>query len=214
MLDKKNTQKPKNKDLQNYIKLLSDEQKTKLWIKTLISIQTNLPEIIKSVDKVIEMNASSISFISDIYNTEKGTMAQVEKVIDLTERKNKLLNVYIISKNLLSGLDETERNFIKKKLIYNWTCEELAQDEQVSIRTIFRRTDKILDKIFDYTKRKNWTLNFILMQVKNESWIYEKFNRFAKDNMNQPFEKQPETHSNSTQNQEHNFQENSIELGA
>lgn len=184
MLDKITQSKQNNKDLQNYLKLLGDEQKIKLWIKTLISIQSNLPEIIKSVDKIIEMNASSLSFISDIYNTQKGTFAQVERVIDLTERKNKLLNLYLISKNLLSGLAEEERTFLKRKFIYNWTADELAIEYQVSIRTVFRRTEKLLDKIYETTKHKNWSLNFINAQVKNESWIFEKFNRFAKDSMN------------------------------
>lgn len=200
MLDKNSQVKQKNKDLQNYIKLLSDEQKIKLWIKTLISVQTNLPEIINSVDKIIEANASSLSFASDIYNAEKSTMSQVEKVIDLTERKNKLLNVYLISKNLLNSLCENERVFIKRKFIYNWTAEELAQEEDVSIRTIFRRTDKILDKIYEFTKRKNWSLGFILMQVKNESWLHEKFNRYAKDSMNTTCEKNSENFP-STQNE-------------
>ena len=45
--------KIKNKDLYSFLKLLSDKQKMKLWIKTLLSVQSNLPEIIKSVDKII-----------------------------------------------------------------------------------------------------------------------------------------------------------------
>lgn len=195
MLDKVTQAKQNNKDLQNYLKLLNDEQKIKLWIKTLISIQSNLPEIIKSVDKIIEVNASSLSFISDIYNTQKGTYAQVEKVIDLTERKNKLLNLYLISKNLLTGLAEEERTFLKRKFVYNWTAEELAIDYQVSTRTVFRRTEKLLEKIYEFTKRKNWSLSFIISQVKNESWIFEKFNKFAKDSMNMSCDKQPQDHS-------------------
>lgn len=215
MLDKNLQSKNKNKDLQIYIKLLNDEQKTKLWIKTLISVQTNLPEIINSVDKIIEVNASSLSFATDIYNAEKSTMSQVEKVIDLTERKNKLLNIYLISKNLLNSLSENERVFIKRKFIYNWTAEELAQDEDVSVRTIFRRTDKILEKIYEFTKRKNWALGFILTQVKNESWIHEKFNRFAKDSMNSAYEKQLINQSNlSKENSNKQNDLNEIALGA
>lgn len=211
MLDKNSQSKQKNKDLQNYVKLLSDEQKTKLWIKTLISVQSNLPEIINSVDKIIEVNASSLSFATDIYNAEKSTMSQVEKVIDLTERKNKLLNVYLISKNLLSSLCESERVFIKRRFIYNWTAGELAQEEDVSIRTIFRRTDKILGKIYEFTKRKNWSLGFILMQVKNEPWLHAKFNRYAKDSMNTALSKQL-NESDSNINQSDTLHE--IALGA
>ena len=171
------------RDLYNYLKLLSDKQKMVLWIKTLISVQNNLPEIIKSVDKIIELNASSLSFVSDIYNTEKSTFAQVEKVIDLTERKNKLLNIYLISKHLLQSSSEEDRIFLKRKFIYNWSIDDLAQEYFVSPRTIFRRTEKIIDKIYETTKKKNWSLNFIKLQVNNECWLHEKFNKFAKDSM-------------------------------
>lgn len=183
MLNKSILSKQKEKDLNNYLKLLNEDQKMKLWIKTLISVQTNLPEIIKSVDKIIEMNASSLSFASDIYNAEKTTYAQVEKVIDLTERKNKLLNIYLISKNLISCVAEDDRVFLKRKFVYNWTAEDLANEYYISIRTVFRRTEKLINKIHELTKRKNWSINFINLQVKGENWLYEKFKRFAKDSM-------------------------------
>lgn len=185
MLDKKTQQKQNNKDLLNFLKLISDEQRMKLWIKTLLSVQQNLPELIKSVDKIVEMNASSLSFISDIYNSEKSTFAQVEKVIDLSERKNKLLNIYLISKNLLASLDEDEKIFLERKFVYGWTSGDLANEYEVSIRTIFRRTEKLLEKIYDSAKRKHWSLGFINSQVKNEQWLHEKFNRIAKDSMQQ-----------------------------
>lgn len=184
MLDGTNQSKQQNLNLTNFIKLLSDEQKMKLWIKTLLSVQGNLPEIIKSVDKIIELNASSLSFVSDIYNSEKTTYAQVERVIDLTERKNKLLNIFLVAKNLFSCISDEDRVFLKRKFVYNWTAEELSQEYSVSIRTIFRRIDKLIEKIYDSTKRRNWSINFINIQVKDETWLYEKFKKFAKDYMN------------------------------
>ena len=175
--------KTKNKDLHSFLKLLSDKQKMKLWIKTLLSVQSNLPEIIKSVDKIIELNASSLSFITDIYNTEKSTYAQVEKVIDLTERKNKLLNIYLISKNLVGSVSEEDRIFLKRKFVYNWSVDDLAQEYNISVRTVFRRTEKLIEKIYENTNKKNWSLKFIYLQVQDESWLHEKFNKFAKDSM-------------------------------
>ena len=182
-----NKKQIKQNNLSAYIKSLNDDQKIKLWIKTLLSVHSNLPEIIKSVDKIIEINASSMSFITDIYNTEKSTFAQVEKVIDLTERKNKLLNLFLMSKNLLSSIDEDERLFLKRKYIFGWTAEELSQEYQVSIRTVFRKTEKIIEEIFEKAKRKSWSLNFINLQVKDELWLIEKFKRIAKDNMPNSF---------------------------
>lgn len=183
MLDNKNKSNQKNKNVFNYLKLIDDEQKMKLWIKTLLSVQNSLPEIIKSVDKIIEINASSLSFVTDIYNTEKSTYAQVEKVIDLTERKNKLLNLYLISKNFMTSVNEEDRLFLKRKFVFNWTADDLANEYNVSIRTIFRKTEKLIESILDKLKKKNWSLKFLNIQVKNESWLLEKFYQFTRDSM-------------------------------
>ena len=199
-----NKKQIKQNNLSAYIKSLNDDQKIKLWIKTLLSVHSNLPEIIKSVDKIIEINASSMSFITDIYNTEKSTFAQVEKVIDLTERKNKLLNLFLMSKNLLSSIDEDERLFLKRKYIFGWTAEELSQEYQVSIRTIFRKTEKIIEEIFEKAKRKSWSLNFINLQVKDELWLIEKFKRIAKDNMPNSFNQSANQIENLNQELENN----------
>ena len=168
-------------ELKSYINLLGEEQKIKFWIKTLLSVHNNIPEVIKAVDKIIEIQASSISFITDIYNTEKSTLSQVEKVIDLSERKNNLLNIYLISQHLFSSIGDDERLFLERKFIFNWTADELAAEYNVSSRTIFRKTEKLIDKIYLSTKRKNWTLKFITLQVKNETWLNEKFKKLVKD---------------------------------
>jgi hypothetical protein len=199
-----NKKQIKQNNLSAYIKSLNDDQKIKLWIKTLLSVHSNLPEIIKSVDKIIEINASSMSFITDIYNTEKSTYAQVEKVIDLTERKNKLLNLFLMSKNLLSSIDEDDSLFLKRKYIFGWTAEELSQEYQVSIRTVFRKTEKIIEEIFEKAKRKSWSLNFINLQVKDELWLIEKFKRIAKDNMPNSFNQSANQIENSNQELENN----------
>ena len=199
-----NKKQIKQNNLSAYIKSLNDDQKIKLWIKTLLSVHSNLPEIIKSVDKIIEINASSMSFITDIYNTEKSTYAQVEKVIDLTERKNKLLNLFLMSKNLLSSIDEDDSLFLKRKYIFGWTAEELSQEYQVSIRTVFRKTEKIIEEIFEKAKKKSWSLNFINLQVKDELWLIEKFKRIAKDNMPNSFNQSANQIENSNQELENN----------
>ena len=199
-----NKKQIKQNNLSAYIKSLNDDQKIKLWIKTLLSVHSNLPEIIKSVDKIIEINASSMSFITDIYNTEKSTYAQVEKVIDLTERKNKLLNLFLMSKNLLSSIDEDDSLFLKRKYIFGWTAEELSQEYQVSIRTIFRKTEKIIEEFFEIAKKKSWSLNFINLQVKDELWLIEKFKRIAKDNMPNSFNQSANQIENFNQELENN----------
>ena len=72
---------------------------------------------------------------------------------------------------------------MQRKYIFNWTAEELSQEYQISIRTAFRRTEKLIDQIYEKLKKSNWSLKFITNQANGEVWLIEKFNRYAKDSM-------------------------------
>ena len=147
----------------------------KFWIKTLLSSFSTLPEIIKTVDKIIELQASSMSFCSDIYNREGSSYCQLEKVIDMSERKNNLVNLYVLIKELYRSLDIENAEIIEKKYLYGYSCEDIAKELGVSTRTIYRRIDKIVDQIYDTCKMRNWSLAFIESQLKDEGWIKERF---------------------------------------
>lgn len=161
--------------LNQYIKNLDDFQKLKFWIKALISSYNTIPQIIKTVDKIIEIQASSVSFMTDVFNKNKSTYSQVENVIDLSERKNCLLNIYVMTKKLLSSLSDDDFEILEKKYIFNWNNDDIAKFYSISTRTVYRRMDKIVSKISNFSIKQNWTLNFIESQVSSESWIKEKF---------------------------------------
>ena len=174
----------KNDDYQlvkEYLRNVTDEIKFKFWIKTLLSSYSTFPEIIKTIDKIIELQASSLTFASDIYNKNKSTLSQVEKVIDLTERKNSLLNVYIMIKEMIKKLSEDESELLEKKFMYNWSADDLAREYSVSTRTIYRKIDKLIDQIFEYCIKHKWTLKFIEIQIKDEGWLKEKFIKIVND---------------------------------
>lgn len=165
---------------------MSADAKFKFWIRTLITSYNTIPEIIKTVDKIIEIQASSVSFMTDVFNKNKSTMSQVESVIDLTERKNSLLNIYIMTKKMMGNLSEDHHDFLEKKFMYNWTSEELATFYNVSIRTIYRKIEKIISIIYEYCLKNNWSLKFIESQTKNEGWLRERYfklvNEYIKNN--------------------------------
>lgn len=174
-----------------YIKSMSAETKLKFWIKTLISEQSTLPEIIKTVDKIIEIQASSVSFSTDIFNKNGSTINQVEKVIDLSERKKSLINIYIMIQKMLKNLSADDYDFIERKFIYNWSNDELSDYYSVSIRTVYRRIDKLIKLIYEECLKNKWTLTFIESQTKEEGWLKEKYFKCVNDyfkNTNYKFE--------------------------
>ena len=172
--NKQNSQ-DKVKMIELFIKTMSDEQKHKFWIKTLLSVQRIFPEIIKRVDNIIELQASSVSFASDIYGSENPTMKQFEKVINLTDRKSFLLNLNLISQQLTKGLDKADKDFLERRYVYGMSVEILAEDFSISTRTVYRKIDKLISQIQADILKKNWTLKFLESQIKNEYWLQQKF---------------------------------------
>lgn len=169
-ITKANTQK-----LKECIKNMNDETKFKFWIKTLISEQNTIPEIIRTVDKIIEIQASSVSFSSDIFNKNGSTINQVERVIDLTERKNSLINIYVMTQKMLKTLSADDYDFLERKFIYNWGMEEIADYYSISPRTVYRKIDKLIKTIYDECIKLKWTLKFVESQIKHEDWLKEKW---------------------------------------
>ena len=173
--------KIKREKLIAFIKGLSDDQKMRFWIKTLLSSYNIFPEIIKTVDKIIELQATSISFASDIYNKEATTYSQMERVIDLSERKNALLNIFIMTKQIIKTLNPQDFDFLEKKFVFGWNAEDLSKEFDISVRTVYRKVDKLIEEVYHNLKRKNWSLRFLESQVKGESWLKEKFIKVTSD---------------------------------
>lgn len=165
----------------DFCKSMNDEMKFKFWIKTLLSSYQTIPEIIKTIDKIIEIQASTVSFSSDIFNGSKTVEGQVEKVIDMTERKSSLLNIYIMTKELLKNLTSGDYGYIEKKFIYNWSIEEISKYFGISTRTSYRKIDKAIDEIYHVALSKNWSTRFIESQISREQWLKGRFMKIVHD---------------------------------
>ena len=167
--------------IKNFLSEMDDETKFKFWIKTLLASYNTIPEIIKTVDKIIELQASTVSFSSDVFNGSNSLINQVESLIDLSQRKNSLLNIYIMTKELVKNLSDEDLNFIEKRFVYNWSTEDLSKEFNISARTIYRKIDRIINLIHSRAISKNWSLRFIESQTKQETWLKEKFIKIVSD---------------------------------
>lgn len=166
--------------LYDYISNLTEENRMKFWIRTLLSSYNIFPEIINTIDRIIELRASSISYSADIYNFTS-TYNQVEQVIDLSERKNYLLNIHCICNKILESVNKDDFDFLEKRFVYNWKTDELASDFNISVRTVYRRIEKLIDDICLTLKKHNWTARFIESQIKDEGWLKQRFLKQIKE---------------------------------
>ena len=80
-------------------------------------------------------------------------------------------------KKLTSVLSLDDLDFIEKRYMYNWTGEDLAKEFNISLRTVYRKIDKLISTIFNFAIKNNWSLRFIESQIKNETWLKERFEK-------------------------------------
>lgn len=172
-----NLKSKKQKEIE-YIKNLSKKECFKIWVKTLLCSMKIFPEIIRTIDKIIVLQASSLSFASDIFNTNK-TLEDAEQIIDLSERKNSILNIYLMTESATKNLPKEDYEFITKKYLEGYKNDELAEEYQISPRTVYRKTEKIIENICRECRQNNWSLELIESQTKGESWLKEKFEKNA-----------------------------------
>ena len=168
----------KKKDERKTIKNNLDEKtRIKTWIRTLLYSYKNFPKIIDTLDKIIISRASEYSFTASIFNLSDRPESQYNAIINMTERKQKLLNIYVMTKQLFDSLNAENYELAYKKFCELQTNDEIAIDFCVSTRTIFRKISNLIENLYHFTLRKNWSLKFFELQVCEENWLIDKYNR-------------------------------------
>ena len=158
-------------------------EKTKLnvYARVLIDAFRNIPNIVKILDSIIETRASTISPVGPTgfsYNA----FDDIEKVIALTDRKEKLINLYLIAKKMIKSLYPTDQDFLVKKFIQRRNIDDLAIELNINKRNIFRKSNSIITKLCYYLISQNWTADFIEMQIgDDEPWLKDLFKKRAEE---------------------------------
>lgn len=151
----------------------------KIWVKTLLEIYGSLPNIIKILDQIISSNAISPFGVSQACSIN--TFSQVEKVIDYCERKDKMLNIYVLISKLVDSLDKKDRELVNLKFLSKASIDTISQMLDTDRRNVYRRCDAIVNKLACFALSVGWSCLFISSQVDGESWVKEQFESNKKE---------------------------------
>lgn len=164
-------------DKESSKQVLQEFSSMRIWVKTLLSIYGSLPNILKLIDSIIAKNAANPFGI----NYGESAMDQIDRVISLTDRKNKLLNIYLLIKKMIENATEKEKQIINYKFVNKITIPAMAQKLGCTERNVFRKINTIIDRLAASSVERGWTICFIESQLNNEPWIMENYNIFKKE---------------------------------
>ena len=144
-----------------------------IWAKTILTSYRYLERIADAIDSMIEsrgLYARVVSganyYLNNIYNLS-------DKMIELSERKVKLINLKVLTENVLEKIGENSAKLLIAKYIDKMKNSEIAQVYDLSLRTYFRRINEAEGKFEQVLALNGFDEERLENYLCKERWIME-----------------------------------------
>ncbi len=154
-----------------------------LWGKTLLSLYRHLETMANSIDNLIKRIGINSAFNHTVYNS---TILDANKIIELTERKIKIINLKVLTEKALNGLSEKHLKILMLYYVDGLNYKKIQEVLNITQRTFFRRkeiaiahfSNKLCEqgfdskKLFNYLKNENWVRNTYFQIINSTANYY------------------------------------------
>ena len=143
---------------------------TQIWAKTLLSSYRFLDRFAGAIDKIIEKKALSGS---SLYHMADDTLNLAQQIIDLSERKVKLINIKVLIEKSLKAMPSLEARLLIKRDIEKEPVENVLQEFQFAKRTFFRKITAAETMFMSKCVEQGFSVNRLEEYLKGENIIQE-----------------------------------------
>ncbi len=146
------------------------------WAKTILYVHKYLERITEGVDKLVEREAMNSYYFSSTRENDVTKVAN--KIIELTERKKRLINLKVLTENCLKDIDNLQARILIGKYINEEPCDVLAQRLNLAERTFFRRLGQAEESFSKALCRYGFSDEKMSSYLKGENWILDVYENF------------------------------------
>ncbi len=161
--------------------------KSCLWSKTILSVYKYLERIAGAIDKLIDRNAMNSFYYFTGSVQDNSVMAVANRIIELSDRKIKLINLKLLTEKSLERCDKDFAQILILKYIDCEKSEDIAKRFNLSMRTYFRRLNQAEEQFYNILAFSGFNEKKLNCYLKTEKWIlevYNKYNIFTKEREN------------------------------
>lgn len=158
-----------------YFMVQGGNMELKEWGKTMVMIQKYLERVTKAIDSLVYKRAMTSVFVNSKNLTEQSAYAVTNNLIELSERKIRLINLHTICSNALKGIDKNSAKLLILKFVDGLPSVEIASLLELSDRTYYRKLNEAYGSLENWLKRNNFTEEYFRTNFKNEGWIMDVF---------------------------------------
>lgn len=151
--------------------------KTNVWYRTLLFVYNMLDMVAESIDKLVEQQAMNSFYYSSNFS-DNDVMTVAEKIIALSERKVRLINIKVATDNSLKECPVELAQLLIEHYIDNDICEDVAKRHNMVLRTFYRKLQKAEGEFANNMIEKGYTEERIREEFKEDRWVIDIYKKF------------------------------------
>lgn len=165
------------------IEKMSREDGMKYWSKSALTIYRYLETMSNTIDKIV-MTTGKTSY-SSLLQKYQSTYYQAGKIIELVERKRKMINLKIAVEEAYSNLSVMERRIVGLVYVDGVKSEKVAKLLNMSLRTFFRRKLIALSNFSDEMELAGFNSEFFIKEYAKERWFMSVYDEYLQRGSNE-----------------------------
>ncbi|MGN0960713.1 MAG: DUF1492 domain-containing protein [Christensenellales bacterium] len=146
----------------------------KYWSRSALSIYKYLSTMSSTIDKIIMDIGKSSN--SPTLQKFQSTYYQASKIIELMDRKRKMINLKVSVEEVLNKLDKTNKRILTLVFLDGVKSELVAQMLGMSIRTFFRKKNSAILEFATIFQGLGFDEEFFEKEYANEQWFMSIYN--------------------------------------
>lgn len=151
--------------------------KVHVCAKTVLMVQRYLERICDAIDRLVERKALNSFYVGVQGNNENSISSVADYIINLSERKIKLINLKLLTDLALENCPLLSAQILIERYMDNEKSAGIAKRHNLAERTYFRRLTEALENFSCTLAKLGFSENRLLDYISTEKWIMEVYNR-------------------------------------
>lgn len=153
------------------------EELMRYWSKSALSLYRYLNTMADTIDRlVLDMGKNSNSAVAPKYHS---TYYQANKIMELMDRKRKIVNLKVAIEDAVSKLSPIDRRIIMLVFFDGVRSETIAELLNMSLRTFFRHKASSVKRIADIMCEIGYDQSFFESEYFGEKWFMAVYNEIV-----------------------------------
>ena len=142
----------------------------KNWSNTALVAYSLLPKIVNELNLGVKTRVNS-TFQSRHLKIGVSNEQLIGEILDITEEKRKIVNLRFVVRQALDNISITDRRILEDRIMLKKTYQAIADEQGISLRTVFRRIACAEEAYFCALKRAGFTEEWFEREYGDDKYI-------------------------------------------